>query len=273
MRLLCVVLVYLFFLIRAVNEQINNKQKIIELQKYNLVSIVGRIDDATSSKFIKDILSIKSDHINIYLSTPGGSVIAGNDIIETIDALVSSGKNITCIANEASSMGFSILQVCPTRYITANSIIMQHQMSIRLDGSLENVKNRMKLIKTLEKKQVKRQATRIGLTVEKFQKKVLNDWWMHGEDAIKENAADELVLVTCNKDLSNSTYIIKRFTIFGQVDIEYASCPLIKQPINIKFENKKHQDKSHLLKNMDNELWNHRRVTELFGYETLKYII
>lgn len=142
----------LVILLLIVNSSLSqfNEIETVKLKDNNFVSIRGKIDEDSASRFIYDIMKIKNDKIYIYLNTPGGSIMSGNTIIQTIESLKQSGKKLICIADHAYSMGFVIFQACPTRYIMPHSIIMQHQASLQLDGPIKNVKNMVKLIENID---------------------------------------------------------------------------------------------------------------------------
>lgn len=199
---------------------------IITLTEDNLVSVFTVINDDTASRFIQDILKIKDDDIYIYLHTPGGRVKSGNDMVQVINTLTQQGKNIICIADFAASMGFIIFQSCPTRYILDTSILMQHQMSLYLDGQIERIKSELEMIDKMEKDLNTKQAERLGMTYEEFYDKINNDWWIYGDDNIKSNIADDIVNVICDKPLLDNSYNITIRTFFGRVVLEFSSCPL-----------------------------------------------
>ena len=146
---------------------IGNPNQLITLTEDNLVVLRGAIDEDSASYFIKDIHRLianeKVDDIYVYLMTPGGSVIHGYDIIQTLEALSQTGKKIHCIADTAYSMGFSILQACDSRHVLKSSSIMQHQMSFGFEGHMENNKNRFKFIESIEEKMTEQQSSRLGL--------------------------------------------------------------------------------------------------------------
>ncbi|ARF11570.1 Clp protease [Klosneuvirus KNV1] len=210
--------------------------KLVELTENNFVAIRGQIDESTASRFISDVMKLKSNRIYVYLTTPGGSVISGMTIVQTINTLQASGKEFVCIADRAASMGFVIFQSCAQRYVMEHSIIMQHQVSLGIEGQYEQVKSYLKLIESLDKKMTLRQAKKLGLTPEEFHTRVQHDWWLHGEDILDHGAADEVVNVICDFD-TTKTYDIKKYTFFGEIDLQFSLCPLIHNPTNIKFKN------------------------------------
>lgn len=204
----------------------------VELQEGNHVSIKGEINEESMSKAIVEIGNIESDEVLIFLCSPGGSVLAGNNLIQKMNYLRQKGKTFTCVADQAASMAFAIFQACDNRYVTPSSILMQHQMSVGLQDQYENLKNRIVLLDAINQQAVTTQANRIGLSVEEFKKKVLSDWWLYGETGVFENAADKMVQVGCSLELLEGTneQIIEFFgTSFKVV---FSNCPLARAPLS-----------------------------------------
>ena len=98
---------------------------IINLTSSNIIIIKGEINDNLASKFVHELNKKENKQdIYIYLDTNGGSVDAGNKIVEEIIRY-----KLNCIASKAISMGFVIFQSCNKRYITDYTTLMQHQIS------------------------------------------------------------------------------------------------------------------------------------------------
>jgi len=209
-------------------------RKIVKLEENNFVALRGPIDEESSSEFITNIMNIKSNKIYIYLITPGGSIVSGNNIIQTIDTLSTTGKKIICIADHAYSMGFVIFQSCPVRYVMEHSIIMQHQVSLSLSGPIEQARNHFKLVERIEKKSNERQSKRLNITLSEFHDLTQHDLWLYGDEIITKKAADEMVNVLCNFDTEQTT-IVKKQTFFGNIDLEFSLCPMVHMPKKISF--------------------------------------
>lgn len=207
--------------------------KLVRLSENNFVVLRGEIDSESSSQFISDILKLNGDTIYIYLFTPGGSIIKGNDIIQTMNTLQKMGKEIICVADQAYSMGFIIFEACPTRYIMSNSILMQHQASLDMEGPIEQVKSLFKLLEKIISDSVLMQSKRMELTKDRFNELTQHDLWMYGEEIIQNKAGDEIVNVICDFDMTKS-YSLKKHIPFGVLNIEFSLCPLIHVPRNIE---------------------------------------
>ena len=214
----------------------------IILSKNNTVSLIKTVDDDSISTAIEELYRIhhnkNNDNANIYiyLDTPGGSVDAGNRLIETIEYL-SHSNNISCIAHHAASMGFAILQSCPHRLGLKSSSLMQHQMSTMLADEKQRLKTYMKYMDSLEDDLISLQARRIKMSNQQFRDVTYHNWWLTGKQALKYNVVDELVVVGCDKSLLETTITANASMLSGSVAIYTNSrCPLIHKPVNIKYE-------------------------------------
>lgn len=206
----------------------------ITLNEKNSIVLRGQINDQSVAKISYEILRHDLDEFYLYISSPGGSVFAGMQLINIIK---NSGKKIHCIASVAASMAFVILQACETRYIMESSILMQHVASYGVKG---NAPNNMSMVKFIEGALLdidRMQASRIGMSVNDFRKKTRNDWWFFGANAVKEKVADKIASVTCDKDLTNSTYTENIRFAFFSFDVTWSKCPLIEEPLEIKTSN------------------------------------
>lgn len=215
---------------------------LINLTADNLVVLRGVIDMESVSKTIEQLHSVGTDSVYLYLNSHGGSVVDGYHLVQTIDALHKSGKTVTCIADTAISMAFVIFQSCPVRYVRPSSILMQHQMSFGIRGSIEQVKNFVSFVDGMEEEINIRQALRIGMPVTEFKDKIMNDWWVYGYQTIENNLADEMVFMLCSKDLMEQTTVTTINTWWGPITLHYSGCPLLNYPRKIIFGNEEDID-------------------------------
>ena len=208
---------------------------LIELKKDNFVSLRETIDQDVSSRLLVKLNNIETKHdiIYLYINSPGGDVIAGLEIINYIKSLQKRSKQIICISHNAMSMAFAIFQYCSQRYILYSSTLMQHQMSLKVQGKLYDINSRMSYLNTLENKLNQDQASRLGMSVQNFTNLIQNDWWLYSEDIIKYKAADKIVSLYCSFDNYDETILVQ--TLFGDVQVKYSACPLINYPIHITY--------------------------------------
>jgi ATP-dependent Clp protease, protease subunit len=214
----------------------------VELTRRNHIVLKGEINEEMISKAIVNINNIEEDEdqIMMYIISPGGSVIAGNNFIQFMSFMRLKGKTFTCVADQAASMAFAIFQECDNRYVTPTSIIMQHQMSVGLQDQYENLKNRIHLLDAINQQAITRQSARIGLSIEEFKKKVVSDWWLYGEESVKENASDKVVYVGCSHELLKGTYEETVEFLGTTFKIVFSKCPLARAPISFSEEKPRH---------------------------------
>ena len=212
--------------------------KVLDLNSRNLITIRGPIQGSSSTNWISAFndRDLDIDTMYIYLSSPGGSVLEGNKLIDQIKTLQLSGVQVICIADFAASMAFVILQSCPQRFALPSSILMQHQMSLGLKGPLENVENYLTFIHSVDDNLDKMQADRMNMSEAEFRKKVMNDWWIAGHNAKEFNAVDDLVMVKCSKELMPKRERINVRTMFGTIEIIFSKCPIAREPLDIKMK-------------------------------------
>lgn len=218
------------------DENIGDQYNYIKLTENNFVVIRGPIDGFNSAKIINELASKQQEaELYIYLITNGGSVTSGMEIVQTLKSLSESGVSISCIADTALSMGFVIFQYCPVRYVTRASVLMQHQLSLGIRGPINQINTYMSFIQSIEDEIDQHQADRLGKTVKEFRSLITNDWWLFGENNIKNNAADQMVNVICNFQPKHIDETIQ--TCFGDIVLTYSTCPLARDPLRIVFKN------------------------------------
>lgn len=214
-------------------EQLENEYPLIKIDPTNMVFLRGQVTSQSASKLINELISLKSKEIYLYIDSPGGSVLAGLDIVQTIQSLQQSGIKIYTIANNAASMAYIIHQHGTERYVKPWSILMQHQMSLGMGGQYYNVKAYGDLIDKLHTKLLEKQAKISKVSVEKFNELTQHDMWLLGNESVEKGFADKVVNVVCDFNPQTTTEILS--TWFGDVTLVYSTCPLSNKPIQIKF--------------------------------------
>jgi len=213
----------LFTFVSSLSSQ---KPKEITFTTKNSLLIRGQINEQTATDVIFEINKRKNKKkLFLYLDTNGGSVDAGNKIINEIQKY-----NISCVATKAISMGFVILQSCHKRFVTPMATLMQHQMSYGVVNEKEKVESYVRFIGQIGQHLEDMQAKRIGINPYEFKIRTFNDWWIFGDNAIKENCADRIVNVKCTTELTNQTYNIE----YGPITYIFSKCPVIAGPIEVR---------------------------------------
>lgn len=209
--------------------------KFIELDKGNHVVLRGPVTEESVTRLIVDFANVDEDDVVLYITSPGGSVLAGLNLIQHINYMQQRGHKVHCVTDFAASMAFAILQACDERYVTPGSVIMQHQMSVGLEGQLLNVKSRQRLLNSMEEDMTRSQAARLKMTTQEFTELITSDWWLYGQEAVDRNAADKVIQVGCTRSLLESTVqttmYVRTFLGTMPVEVYYSGCPVARQPL------------------------------------------
>lgn len=216
-------MIHFFFLLCFLFIKSYGKQNVF-LTKDNVIIVKDAIDDESVSQVIYKLNKMKNkEDVYIYLDTPGGSVESGNRLLMEIQKY-----NLSCIADRAYSMGFVLLQGCKNRYIRPYGRIMQHQISYAIRNEKGKIDSYQDFINQLENDLVNMQSSRVGLTPQEFRYKTMNDWWMIGKNALKNECVDDIVDVFCDQALTNQNYTVN----YGSVEFIFSQCPLVTSPID-----------------------------------------
>ena len=219
MMLGILLLLNLFFFATAKTSKVNTKPLNIRFNSTNNIMIKGPIDNGVSSKFIYELSLLENKkNVYVYLDTPGGSIDDGMQIVAQVKKY-----KLSCIAEKAYSMGFIIFQSCEKRYIMPHTRLMQHQLSYGIRDEKLKIDNYVRFIDSMESQLVEDQAERIGLDVDDFYEKTINEWWLYGKNILKENCADRMVNVECSVTLTRQNYTEE----VGSYIYTYSKCPLI----------------------------------------------
>ena len=210
-------------------------KKVLTLEAANTVVFRGPVTDDSVADAMLKITKMsrvlkKDDVIYLVLDTPGGSVFAGLSLIDLMKAIPQKIYTVTLFA---ASMGFQIVQNSDTRYILPNGTLMSHRafggLRGQFDGELES---RYKMVKRAIDYMDVIAAQRMGATLKAYKAMIVNEYWVHGFDAVQEKAADLQVLVQCGASL-DGTETVKVRTMFGTVNALFSKCPLIKTPLGL----------------------------------------
>jgi ATP-dependent protease ClpP protease subunit len=110
--------------------------KTLQLKAKDTITIENEID-ARLLKLVRPLEEIakRSKNVNIVISSPGGSIIAGMLFIEAMNRAQERGTKFTCVVDKlAMSMGFAILSVCDKRYIMNTSLLLWHPARVGMMG-------------------------------------------------------------------------------------------------------------------------------------------
>ena len=82
----------------------------VTLNKDNHVSLLGTVNKTSIDKLMRDIYHLDKRNFYLYINSPGGYVEDGERFVSHLQFLQETGKNISCIAENAHSMAYYIFQ-------------------------------------------------------------------------------------------------------------------------------------------------------------------
>lgn len=100
-----------------------------------VIEIQGPIQNLIEQEEAILAMSLESDKpIDILISSPGGSVIAGLFFMDAMDRVKSRGIKIRCLVDKmAASMAMHIFGNCDERYALANSLLLWHPAYVTIN--------------------------------------------------------------------------------------------------------------------------------------------
>lgn len=132
--------------------------------------------------------------INMYINSPGGSVIDGLQLIDTMN-FINAPISTTCLGM-AASMGAVILSCGEKgkRFVLPHSRVMIHQASGGFNGKSEDVKTSYEQLLRCQKDIYEILSKNIGLEYKEIEELCSNtDKWFIGQEAIDLGIVDKIV--------------------------------------------------------------------------------
>ena len=141
--------------------------------------------------------SVSSEPIVMYLNSPGGSVVDGFGLIDTMGMLITDKIDITTIGTGmAASMG-SLLISSGTRgqrKALENTWVMLHELSSGFKGKFSDIVKEAEFCKRLTTKLYNHLAQRTGKTYDEIKEACENgDNWLSAEEAKDFGLIDEVI--------------------------------------------------------------------------------
>lgn len=128
--------------------------------------------------------NVNNDPIDIYINSPGGSVIDGLSIIDTLN-LIKSPVNTIC-TGLAASMG-AVLLSCGekgNRAVLPHSRVMLHQVSDGMFGTYSDLEIALKQTERCKQDLYKILASNLGKSYEEIEQLCDRNNWFVGQEAV-----------------------------------------------------------------------------------------
>ncbi|HEY3330556.1 MAG TPA: ATP-dependent Clp protease proteolytic subunit [Capsulimonadaceae bacterium] len=167
------------------------------LMKDRIVFIGEPIEEHLANIVIAQLLFLEKEDpdkdIDVYIQSPGGSVIAGLAIYDTMQ-LVKPDIRVT-VVGMAASMG-AVLASGGTKGKRAglpNSRIMIHQGSAGFSGTPSDIEIQAREVLRYRERLTQILADNCGQTFDKVSKDLDRDYWMSAEEGVAYGIIDEVL--------------------------------------------------------------------------------
>lgn len=167
------------------------------LLKERIIFITGEINDSLASLIVAQLLFLESENqnkdISIYINSPGGSVISGLSIYDTMQFIK---PNINTISiGQACSMAALLLSAGASgkRYSLPNSRIMIHQPLGGFQGQASDIKIHAKEILNIRDRLNLILSQHTGKNVKDIEIDTERDNFMSPHDALSYGLIDKII--------------------------------------------------------------------------------
>ena len=170
-----------------------------------VIMITEPIDDHMMGIIVSQLLYLEAEDseepIHMYISSPGGSVMAGLAILDTMQLI--SAPVYTYGLGMVASMA-AVLFTCGEpghRYVLPNAEVMIHQPLGGEQGQASDIEIQANHIISLKKRLYKILAEATGASVKTIEKASDRDNYFVAEEAIKFGLADQILNVITKKEV------------------------------------------------------------------------
>lgn len=164
------------------------------------IIFVPEINQHTANAIIGQLLFLKTENpkakITMYINSPGGSILDGDGILDTMDYVKSSGIEIeTVVVGKAASFGALILLngTKGKRYVLPRSRVMIHEPRGGAQGTATDMAIEYKLMQDMKTEINDFISERTGQDLDWVVKHTERDSWFRGSLAVEAKLADKVL--------------------------------------------------------------------------------
>ena len=167
-----------------------------------IIYFTGVVNSDTCDTAIAQLLylsSVDERDINMYINSPGGSVVDGLGLVDTMN-YINCDISTTCIGM-AASMGSVLLSngAKGKRFVLPHSRVMIHQVSSSQSGTLADLEIELEQTGRCKNDVYKILADNTGRSFEEMEKLCDRNNWFIGQEAVDLGIVDK-VLITTKKE-------------------------------------------------------------------------
>jgi len=161
-----------------------------------IVFLSGEVDSLSMDTMIAQMLylnSVDNRDISLYINSPGGDVLAGLSLIDTMN-YIEPDVSTTCMGM-AASMG-AVLLSCGSkgkRFVLPHSRVMIHQVSSSAHGVLKDLEIELEQTKRCKEDLYRILSENCGKTFEEIERDCDRNFWLIGEESVQYGIADKVL--------------------------------------------------------------------------------
>ena len=160
-----------------------------------VIMLMTPVNNISMTSVISQLLYLNvkdpSSPIHLYISSPGGSVLDGYGIIDTMNLI--EAPVYTYTIGLAASMGALIFLNGVKRYMLPHSELMLHQPLGGVSGQASDIEITANRIIKMKKEINEMIATRCNIALEEVEKFTDRDRYFNATEAIDYGLADEII--------------------------------------------------------------------------------
>ena len=165
------------------------------LMQDRILLLVGEIDDHMSSVLISELLyldSVNHEDIDIYISSPGGSITAGLAIFDTLHH-IKSKVNTIVVGMAASMAAFLLASGTGKRMALPHAEVMIHQPYGGMQGVVSDIDIQAKRLLKTKALMNELLAELCHQPKEKIAHDTERDYYMSAKEALEYHIIDEIL--------------------------------------------------------------------------------
>ena len=188
-------------LVPMVVEQTNRGERSYDIYSRllndRIIFLTEEVNDVTASLVIAQLLYLEGQDpkkdISLYINSPGGSVMAGLGIYDTMN-YISCDVSTICVGM-AASMGAFLLSAGTKgkRYALPNSQVMIHQVLGGAQGQATDVEIEARHMLDIKQRLNTLMAANVGKPVEEVTRDTERNNWMFPKEALEYGLIDKIL--------------------------------------------------------------------------------
>lgn len=165
------------------------------LMQDRIILLVGEIDDHMSSVIISQLLyldSVSQEPIDIYISSPGGSITAGLAVFDTMRH-IKAKVNTIVVGMAASMAAFLLASGTGKRKALPHAEVMIHQPYGGMQGVVSDIDIQAKRLLKTKALMSELLAELCHQSIEKISHDTERDYYMSASEALEYHIIDEIL--------------------------------------------------------------------------------